>query len=112
MNASDPEYQIVVAMAENLVPDVCVLVMEFLEDIHILVGRQEWRKKMDKINEEYLNNKLREIDDYIGYVGYITKSKFRRAGFMFNWRNYLFTKGNGWISNLKGNSGCETSYNF
>ena len=58
MNKNDLEYdaevyKIVVAMAENLVPDVCALIMAALEDIHIEAGRLEWKKKIREVNALY-----------------------------------------------------------
>jgi hypothetical protein len=108
MNASDPEYQIVVALSENLVPDVCTLIMGFLEDIHAKRSKQEWKEKMGKINEEYLNNKLPERG-WNPNIGYLAKTELNIAGFMFNWRTDAFP---GWISNLKGFPGCETPNYF
>jgi hypothetical protein len=55
MNVEDDAevYQIIVAMGENLVPDVCKLIMKFLECIHIEIGRQRWKEKMREVNMEY-----------------------------------------------------------
>lgn len=111
MNASDPAYRVVVAMAENLVPDVCALVMGFLEDIHIELGRQKWIEKMGEINKEHTSNKL-PLTAYHHYkhLGYLTKSIVQNRGFMFNWRDLGIKKG--WISNVKGYPGCKTPDNY
>lgn len=51
--ADAEEYQIVVAMAETLVPDVCALIMAELERIHIKLGYAKWLTGMQALNEEY-----------------------------------------------------------
>jgi hypothetical protein len=48
-------YKIVVAMAENLVPDVCALVMAELDAIHIKEGKTNWEKKIKEVNIQYHN---------------------------------------------------------
>jgi hypothetical protein len=79
--SSDPEYQIVVAMAENLVPDVCALVMGFLEDIHVEIGERRWKERIYKINEEYRCAEL-VLNNY-GYCYHVPKKYY----FIFNWRS-------------------------
>jgi hypothetical protein len=53
MNKNDPEYWIVVAMAETLVPDVCKIIMAELELIHIEEGKRRWHEKMVDLNGTY-----------------------------------------------------------
>jgi hypothetical protein len=53
MNKSDPVYSVCVEMAKILVPDVCCLIMEHLEQIHIDLGRQNWQNKIRVLNNEY-----------------------------------------------------------
>jgi hypothetical protein len=81
MSRTEPDAdvnQVVEAMAKSLVPDVCALVMEFLEDIHIAAGRREHQKKMEKLNEEY--------NDISG-EGFFKDGATTIKGFTFNWRN-------------------------
>lgn len=53
MDINDPEYSIVVSMAEILVPDICRLVMEFLERIHVELEKEKWKIGINAINKEY-----------------------------------------------------------
>jgi hypothetical protein len=53
MDNSDPIYSIVVKMADTLVPDVCHLIIERLEQIHINLGHQKWQNKIRAVNNEY-----------------------------------------------------------
>jgi hypothetical protein len=85
MNSNELEYQIVVDMAETLVPDVCGVIMTALENIHIKVGRLEWEKNIKKVNAEYLNKLSYDPDD-----GYLLSDDMTRVvpttHFKFNWR--------------------------
>jgi hypothetical protein len=91
MNRTDPEYgkadaevyKIVVAMAENLVPDVCALVMGFLVDIHIEKGRQEWKNRVSAINIEY-RTVFKKHDTTVRYS---QRVKHLASGFFFNYRD-------------------------
>lgn len=53
MDINDPEYSIVINMAEMLVPDVCEVIMEYLDAIHIEVGKEKWKTKISELNKEY-----------------------------------------------------------
>jgi hypothetical protein len=53
MDPSDPVYAVCVAMAETLVPDVCTVIMGFLEIIHINEGWQKWKDQINNLNTEY-----------------------------------------------------------
>lgn len=66
MNPSDSEYQIVVDMADNLIPDVCSLIMAFLEAIHIRNGKLRWNEHISKVNAEYRCAQSTD-DDTAGY---------------------------------------------
>lgn len=76
---ADAEYQIVVDMAEKLVPDVCALIMGFLETIHIEKGRQKWRELMKRLCTEY--SKLFIFKEWCDCLMHT------RSGFLFNYRN-------------------------
>lgn len=51
---SSKEYAIVIKMAETLVPDVCRIIMEMVEDHHINLGRLHWKERLLEINKEYI----------------------------------------------------------
>lgn len=100
MDRSDPDYdkadaevyQIVVDMAEQLVPDVCALIMGFLEEIHISLGKEIWLEKIKDVNVEYKNEQIGDPR-----AGYSCKSLFVWPGFSFNCRligdpNALYTQ--------------------
>jgi hypothetical protein len=83
MNAiilTDPEYQIVVAMAETLVPDVCRVIMDELECIWIKKGKVRWREAVARLNREYkkLVKEFKSEDDD-GVVEF-------NCGFVYNYR--------------------------
>lgn len=50
MDATDA---IIVGMAETLVPDVCRIIMEYLEVIHIDLGRLRWKDRIKALNIDY-----------------------------------------------------------
>jgi hypothetical protein len=97
---SDPYYQIVVAMAETLVPDVCALIMAELELIHIEKGRQEWKKKISVVNAEYLKEMIETYSNY-----YAKSNKVRMGFFGFNYRTLEYAEYTHLIWNY--NVGCH-----
>jgi hypothetical protein len=100
MDASDPVYKIVVAMSDHLVPDVCVLVMNFLADIHIEHGKQIWLEKIAKVNAEYEREKVED-----SRTGYSCRSKTEWPGFSFNCRVLSKPVGYTFIYNKRSNVG-------
>jgi hypothetical protein len=50
---SDPVYAVCVAMAEILVPDICSVIMEMVEQFHVDLGLDKWKYRMHYINKEY-----------------------------------------------------------
>jgi hypothetical protein len=79
MNKNDPEYQIVVAMSETLVPDVCGVIMGFLDDIHIKEGETRWKKKIKDVNAQYHSLFIVSPDRHVLVT---------TMGFQYNWRNW------------------------
>lgn len=61
MDPTDPVYSICVEMADFLVPDVCRIIMDYLADIHIDLGRLHWKSRISSINKEY--HEVWEYDD-------------------------------------------------
>lgn len=53
ISPTDPVYAICVGMADFLVPDICRVIMEYLEQIHIDLGRLLWQSQMTILNKEY-----------------------------------------------------------
>lgn len=96
MDASDPIYQICVDMAEQLVPDVCALIMEFLTDIHIELGRQRWLERITKVNVEFKNNTHHPFIVERGQYFYYNNGRY----FLFNWRQ-LYPNLNTLIYNIR-----------
>jgi hypothetical protein len=92
VSPDDPEYgkadaevyQIVVAMAENLVPDVCALIMGFLEDIHVELGRKKWNEKVRKLNMTYYS--MNPLEFRNGGHHYLLE--YKHTVFSFNWRDF------------------------
>jgi hypothetical protein len=80
----DSDYRLVIAMAETLVPDVCALIMEFLEDIHIAAGKRLWKEKMRAINEQYKDYMV--ADERCGYLQMASYSMNGGPYFQWNWR--------------------------
>jgi hypothetical protein len=100
--------EVVIAMAENLVPDVCALIMGFLEDIHINLGRQKWTEKISKINAQYKDEKIEERIN-MGYTCRMNNSKYRQFSFnsrcMDDFHSYyaIYNKNRGCVSTLPPN---------
>lgn len=81
MNKIDAEvYKIVVDMAEQLVPDVCALIMAELEQIHIEKARPIWKERVAKINKEYADQFRTYFNQFDNPIG-IFKSGFMKYNY-------------------------------
>jgi hypothetical protein len=80
MDKSDPVYAIIVEMANTLVPDVCRIIMDYLEQIHIDLGYKKWRDRMETLVCEY--SKTVHVADHD--VVYFQNSRY---SFSFNYRD-------------------------
>jgi len=47
------EYQIIVAMAELLVPDICACIMELIDQYHFHISLVRWKRQIVDINKFY-----------------------------------------------------------
>jgi hypothetical protein len=97
MDPSDPIYRLCVEMAETLVPDVCRIIMDHLEQIHIDEGRRKWKEKMGQLNKLYKNtfyNSL--IEGGREYVCAIALPR-NRGFFKFNYRE---SEDEGWRTRI------------
>jgi hypothetical protein len=75
---TDPVYKIIVGMAENLVPDVCAVIMGFLADIHIELGRLRWLQRVKEVNREYMDEVFISSAEILILIW---------NNFTFNWRS-------------------------
>jgi hypothetical protein len=82
---ADPEYKIVIACSEYLVPDVCGMIMAELEDIHTNLSRQRWKERISQVNREYKKVERGNDGGYFSNAGYACNS-FYYSIFIFNWR--------------------------
>jgi hypothetical protein len=85
---SDAEYTIIKEMAAVLVPDVCRIIMEFLEQIHIDLGRQRWNIVMGKLNIEYKTIFIPDILDDSKEFYYFVHAPL--LPFKFNYREIKY----------------------
>lgn len=103
MDENDQVYSIIVAMAETLVPDVCRIIMDYLEQIHIDLGRLHWREAIIKVNAEYESDMNREPEPLSMHPYYWCKISNTTRTFIFNWRSLPIWHGvKHWVHNKNG----------
>jgi hypothetical protein len=83
--------EVVIAMAQNLVPDICQYIISILEEYHITIGKIKWTKYVEKVNTQFTfrfrpSNQRRSKDSL-----FFRKSHRNNNTFIvieLNWRNY------------------------
>jgi hypothetical protein len=78
---TDQEYKIIIAMAEYLVPDICSIIMEMVEQYHAKKAISYWKSSVIKINKEYTKLYMPQYDS----AGQIM-CLFRRGFMIYNYR--------------------------